>query len=155
LINSEKETMRKEVILAIAIGVILGFGLMSFFRLSKQKIKTSQEITPTAQPTSEEKTPTISPTPSKDKIPLKIIEPEDEAVVSSSKLTIKGETSPLATVVVIWEEGEDILVADEKGKFETEIELIGGANDIQISAYDEENNSVEKLLTVTYSTAKF
>jgi hypothetical protein len=147
--------MRKEVILAIAIGAILGFGIMSFFRLNRQKTETSLKITPTVQPTLKEEKTNASPTPSKDKISLKIIEPEDEAVVSSSKLTIKGETSPLATVVVIWEEGEDILVADDKGKFETEVELIGGANDIQISAYDAENNSAEKLLTVTYSTAKF
>lgn len=150
--------MRKEIILAIIIGITLGFGLMTLVRLNKQQIKlsflpstTQQKATPTPQTT-----PTPSPTPTpEEKIFLKILEPEDETVVNTPRLTIKGETTPLATVVVIWEEGEDILVADEKGEFETEIELVGGTNDIQISAYDEENNSVEKLLTVTYSTAKF
>ena len=57
-------------------------------------------------------------------------------------------------VVVIYPEGENIVEADEEGNFETEITLVGGANEIKITAYDEEGNQAEKNLTLIYSTAK-
>lgn len=151
--------MKKEVFLAIFIGILFGFGVsgllwvknnQDFYSL-KEKI-TKKEVTPSPSPKEEKITP--SPTEEK-KIFLSITEPENETVTSKAKITLRGKTLPLATVVIIWEEGEDILVADEEGLFESEISLVGGPNQIEVTAYDENDNEAKEVLLVTYSTAKF
>lgn len=155
--------VRKELFLAIFFGALLGFsitatiwfvreGRFNLGRWGRSEPKTV-EVTP-----KEEVTQSASPTPSskqEKKIFLKITEPENEAVVAQEELTIKGETLPQATVIIVWEEGEDILLADDQGRFETEITLVGGENEIEISAYDDEGNQASEVLTITYSTAKF
>jgi len=140
--------MRKEVLWAIIIGITLGFVSMATLEARKRKKTSSVSLSPT---------PTLAPSPSpKATLPsLTITEPENETVSSKEKITVKGKTDPLATVVVIWEEGEDILVASDDGTFQTEIELAAGPNEIEISAYNEEGQVNKKILTVTYSTAKF
>ncbi len=149
--------MKKELGIAIFIGILLGFGLSAFFwarnkdnmplnLAGSQPTPTEAENQPTAVPTS---------TDASEEITLTVTQPENEIISDTEDLTIKGETQPNATVVVIWEEGEDILVADKDGKFETEIELVGGENEINISAYDNQGNKSAQTLTVTYSTAKF
>ena len=60
----------------------------------------------------------------------------------------------MAIVSVIYQEGEEITEADEEGKFEVEISLVGGTNEIQISAYDDQSNEAGKILNIIYSTAK-
>lgn len=146
--------MKKELGIAIFIGVVLGFGLSAFF-WAKDKGKISLFSRPTPTPEKESQ-PTAVPTEkAEDKISLTVIQPENEVVSSQEDIIIKGETLPNATVVIIWEEGEDILVADKSGKFETEITLVGGENMINISAYDNQGNKAAQTLTVTYSTAKF
>ena len=154
--------VRKELVLAITLGALLGFSITAAIWLAKEK------RLPFSWPQSEEKTVTVtpkettetttSPTPSpnqKRKIFLKITEPENEAVVNQEELLIKGETLPQATVIIVWEEGEDILLANDQGQFETEITLVGGENEIEISAYDDDGNQASEVLTITYSTAKF
>jgi hypothetical protein len=85
---------------------------------------------------------------------LEIINPENESIIGEEKITLEGKTAPGSVVVVIYPEGENIVEADEEGSFETEIVLVGGANEIKINAYDEEGNQAEKNLTLIYSTAK-
>jgi len=146
--------MKKELIIAILIGVILGFTITGLFWIKKRgKINLPLAEESVQEEVPEEK-PTSTPTPIEKTVSLEIEEPENEIISQTEKLTIKGKSIPSATIVVVWEEGEDILVANEDGKFETEITLIGGENIIDISAYDDEGNSTSKTITATYSTAK-
>ena len=152
--------MKKEVILAIIIGALLGFGIMGIFwtnnnngfeNLSKETIENEQ-----TEETKLKENLEVSPAQSiSSEISLNLTNPENESVVTNAKINVTGETSPLATVVIIWEEGEDILVADEQGVFETEIGLIGGPNEIEITAYSESGKFIKENLIITYSTAKF
>jgi len=153
--------MKKEVILAITIGILLGFGLMgiiwvknqsgqSLFSGSQKNEVKSEDIAPSPPSDKEITTKPVAAEPT-----LEILEPKNEAVVNKENLVIKGKTNPLATVVVIWEEGEDILVADDNGLFETEISLVGGPNEVEITAYSQEGEEAKEILIVTYSTAKF
>ena len=148
--------MKKELIIAIFIGILLGFGLSAFFWARNNKeIPLLSSRNP--KPTETENLP--SPVPTKpvkeESVTLTINQPENEIVTSVESLEIEGTTLPNATVIIIWEEGEDILVADKSGQFESVIELIGGENTINISAYDNQGNQSAQTLTVTYSTAKF
>lgn len=146
--------MKKELVVAILVGVILGFTITGLFwikRKGKISFPSNEEAVQEETPKEE---PTNTPTPIEKTVSLEIEEPENEIISQVEKLTIKGKSIPEATIVIIWEEGEDILVADDDGKFETQITLIGGENIIDISAYDDEGNSTSKTLTATYSTAK-
>jgi len=146
--------MRKELFLAIIIGAIIGLGTMFVFEGKKRGWLTGAlpDQPTTAHP---KNTPAPSPQIEKEQLSLTIFEPEDESVSTQEKITIKGQAGALTTIVVIWEQGEDILVADQEGFFETEIELSAGPNEIEISAYNENDEIAKKILTITYSTAKF
>lgn len=151
--------MKKELLLAIIIGVSLGFSLTAFFWARKEG-KLPFSLPPrvaqtTPAPKEASPSPQLATTPTQKALFLEIEQPENEIVVDDELLTIKGKTIAYGTVIIIWEEGEDILVADENGQFSTEINLVGGENEIEISAYDDEGNQVSQVLTITYSTAKF
>jgi len=142
--------MRKEVLVAITIGFILGlvitFGIWTGNKTLRETI--SKKEVPSPQVT-EEKLPT--PTPQN---LLVITSPEDNSLSNKEKISVSGKTLGGATVVVLYEEGEKIIEADEQGNFDTEITLVGGANEITIYTYDENGNEVSKTLNVVYSTAE-
>ena len=141
--------MRKEVILAIVGGVVLGLLVIGgLWWTNRATTEENLNITPTPVL---EQPPTLTSAPS---LSLEIISPEDESIIEEEKITLEGETAPESVVVVIYPEGENIVEADKEGNFETEITLVGGANEIKITAYDEEGNQAEKNLTLVYSTAK-
>lgn len=150
--------MKKELVIAILIGLLIGFGLAAGFW---SKTKTSSIKLGFLQKNNQQKndnitTVTPKPTIEKDKeVQLKIINPENEIVHEEEDLTVQGKTNPNATVVVIWEEGEDILVANDDGSFETKITLIGGENKVKVTAYNDNGDKTSQTLTVTYSTADF
>lgn len=138
--------MRKEVIIAIIIG--FGLGLIITFGIWTAN-RALRELPPEeAVPTPAEE---ITPTPT---FSLTIREPEDNSISSEEKITIAGTTAPGAVVVILYQEGEKILEADKDGNFETEITLVGGANEVEVSAYDSKGNEASQTLTIVYSTAE-
>jgi hypothetical protein len=145
--------MKKEVLLAIIIG--FGLGLLITFGVWQANKALKQVAPKQALPPSqvqEEKTP--SPTPPPSQIGLTITSPEDNSIINKEKIDISGKTSSGAIVVITYEEGEKIVEADENGNFTSEITLVGGANEITVSAYDQEGNEVTKTLNLVYSTAE-
>lgn len=142
--------MRKEVILAIVGGVALGLLVIGGLWWTNKTTTEENPIVPSPTPLITQ-APTLTPAVL---LPLEIINPENESIIGEEKITLEGKTAPGSVVVVIYPEGENIVEADEEGSFETEIVLVGGANEIKITAYDEEGNQAEKNLTLIYSTAK-
>jgi len=139
--------VRKEVLIAIIIGFGLGLVITFGIWTANRALETSA---PQKQaPLVEETTPT--PVPG---LSLILTSPEDNSISSEEKIEVSGLTTPGATVVILYQEGEKILEADQEGSFSTEITLVGGANEIKISAFDQEGNQAEKTLTVVYSTAE-
>jgi len=153
--------MKRELFLAILFGAILGFAVTGTVWLKKEGklslFKTSSEKqTETAEENVNEGTPSPAPAEEKEtgKVFLEVSSPEQDSISDKEKITISGKTLENAIVVVVWEEGEDILVADGEGAFETEIVLVSGENQIDVTAYDDDGSSTAKTITVTYSTAK-
>ena len=142
--------MRKEVILAIVGGAVLGLLVIGGLWWTNKTTTEENPIVPSPTPLITQ-APTLTPAVL---LPLEIINPENESIIGEEKITLEGKTAPGSVVVVIYPEGENIVEADEEGNFETEITLVGGANEIKITAYDEEGNQAEKNLTLVYSTAK-
>lgn len=138
--------MRKEVLVAILIGIILG-GLVAFgiwranlaFLPQKEETKTEQTASPTSKPDA-----SLSS--------LIITQPENGSVIPESKVIIKGAAAPNSTVVILTESNDFITQADKDGGFEQEVELEGGPNEIIVIAYDDSGNETTQTLTLVYST---
>ncbi|MBP8590847.1 hypothetical protein KBI33_00030 [Candidatus Shapirobacteria bacterium] len=145
--------MRKEVILAIAGGVILGLLVMGGLWWTSRTTSEKNLAVPSSAPI-ENQSPTLALLTPVLSLPLKIESPEDESISGEEKVVLKGETAPGSVVVVIYPEGENIVEADGEGKFETEILLVGGVNEIKVTAYDKDGSKAEANLTLIYSTAK-
>jgi len=146
--------MKKEVLLAIIIGFALGlvitFGVWKANKALKEAAPKQQ--LPAKQAQEEEKV--SSPTPAPAQLSLAITSPEDNSIINKEKVNISGKTSSEATIVITYEEGEKIIETDENGNFSAEITLVGGANEVTVSAYDEEGNEATKTLNLVYSTAE-
>lgn len=135
--------MRKEVLFAILLGILLG-GAVAFgiwranlsLGPSKENIASSPTPTPQEAATSQ----------------LVITQPEDGTVTSKDKITIKGATTPLSIVVITADGDDEILRAEADGGFEQEISLTAGPNLITVKSFDEQGNQSEQRLVVVYST---
>lgn len=145
--------MKKEILIAIIIGFVLGlvitFGIWTANKSLKEGATQNQQ-----EEVVNNKTITPVPTQVEEKLPLTIISPENNALLNQEKLEIVGKTSPKAVVAISYEEGEKIIEADEKGDFKSEITLIGGGNEIIISAFDSQGNENSKTLNLVFSTAE-
>lgn len=133
--------MRKEVLLAIVVGALLGL-VVAFGIWRANQAFTPQENNSTPQPQVQEE----------QQEGLTITEPEDGVIVAEETITIKGRAAPLASIVILTNLNEIILQAGEDGNFEQEVELEGGANEITLIAYDNQGNKEEKTLTIVFST---
>ncbi len=136
--------MKKEVLLAIAVG--FGLGLVITFGIwTANKSLKQAKVVPTP-------TPSASPVVVIDQSVINsliITAPEDESISAVAAITVSGKSTPNAVISIIFEEDETIIEADDKGEFSTKINLIGGYNIIIIS--DQENTETR---VVTYSTTK-
>lgn len=138
--------MRKEVILAIIIGVILGGIVLYGLKIANQTVvvqKTEEEATPAAI--------TITPTPA----PIESLtfdSPADHAVSFSSTITLVGHTTPLTAVAITSESEDEIIESDNIGNFSTEVTLIGGENIITASVPLQDGTVYTKSLTVIYTS---
>jgi hypothetical protein len=141
--------VKKEVLIAIIIG--FGLGLVITFGIWTANKNLSRQESSAVTPAPE---PTAIPTPEPDsEFSLSIDEPENNFLSDQENLKISGQTEAGAIVVILYDEGEKILEADELGLFATEIDLTVGANQVRISAHDRDGNEAEESLTGVYSTA--
>ncbi|OGV89963.1 hypothetical protein A2Z41_02950 [Microgenomates group bacterium RBG_19FT_COMBO_39_10] len=141
--------MRKEVLIAIIIG--FGLGLIITFGIWTAN-KALKETAPTTTAPAEEKVET-KPTPAPT-LELTIVSPKNNTISDQELIEVSGQTIPQAIVAITYPEGEKLLEADEDGSFSTEISLIGGDNQIKISAFNDEGDEATESLTIVYSTAE-
>lgn len=141
--------MRKEVLIAIIIGFGLGLVITFGIWTANRALKGAPS---TPAPSKEEEA--ITPTSAPQEFSLIITSPEDESISTQEKIEVAGKTTPDITVVILYQEGEKIIQADSQGSFSSEITLVGGANQIEITAYDQDGNEVSKIINVVYSTAE-
>ena len=141
--------MRKEVIIAICVGFVIGliitFGIYTANRALKQKSQPIAELPKTEIPVPSTAAPGLI---------LEISEPENNLVVKKNKITVSGKTDPKITIAILAEEYEDILLSDEEGVFSSEVPLTGGANEIKVVAMNKNKEKEEKVITIVYTTAK-
>ena len=144
--------MKKEILIAIIIGFILG--LVITFGIWTAN-KSLQENTQTQTTEVNESQPIVETSPTEEgQISLIISSPENNTIVNQAKVEISGQTVAQATVIILFEEGEEVFQVDEKGEFSQEINLVGGANEIKITAFDAEGSEANKILNLVYSSVE-
>ena len=138
--------MSKEVIAAIVTGIVLGvivaFGVWRAnvaFKPGGQNGQ-SQSSTPAPEPTQAENSG------------ITIAKPQQNQVVLETPVIISGITRANSWVAISTEEEDYILKSDENGEFEQKVELVGGVNQLVISAFDEEGDESKSNLLLVYST---
>ena len=138
--------MRKEVVIVILVGILIGaivaYGIYTAQSALKQHELKSQEILPKDN---QEKTSPSSHT-------LSINEPQDESIWDQEKINVNGTTTPKSVVTILTEENEYLLSADSEGYFNAEVGLTGGANTITVSSFDKQGNRAQQSVVVVYST---
>lgn len=136
------------IVLGFVLGLVITFGLWS----ANKAMKSKEALTETEETT----TPTLIPTPTPVQVfSLAILAPEDESVHNTEKIIISGTTEPEAQVAVIGEKDEKVVSADTTGKFEVEIMLENGTNEITVSAANEAGEEITKTVSVVYTTVEF
>jgi len=142
--------MKKEILISIVIGIILGLVLTFIIYQTKKTVDNTNE--PIQSPLADTEVEGPSPTPLLVDS-LTILSPLDQSINSEQKQKISGKTAPLSKIIILTEKGEKIIESNSEGKFETEINLVAGENEITIKSISENGNESEKVLTVVYSEA--
>ncbi|RLC34933.1 hypothetical protein DRH14_01950 [Candidatus Shapirobacteria bacterium] len=151
--------MLKELFLAILIGGILGFTVTGGIWNFKHKKSSPKPTTPTPTISLDNSNTSPSPNPTgqtttKASNFLDINQPQDQTIIDQDTIKIKGQTTPLSQVVILVNNQSFFIEANQQGNFSQKIELEGGANLIQISSIDPNDNQIDKEILITYSTAK-
>ena len=138
--------MRKELIIAIAAGVLLGLTVaFGVFRansaLKKNKVETKEFASPDQ-----------SKPPKQNGSKITLATPEAEDVIIQNPVKVAGITLKDALVIISSEDEDLLLKADSLGSFEQEVELLGGINQLIVASYDESEGKFEQKLTVVFST---
>jgi len=140
--------MKKEVILAIVIGfgvgLLITFGIYTARTALEEKSTTNQQ-SPTPQDLTSDSTPSSS---------LNISTPKHEDLVDTETISIEGQAPPESIITIILSTGQQVITSDKNGIFKTTVELNGGANEINITAFTKEGEKSETSLTIVYTTAQ-
>lgn len=144
--KQNKQFMSKETVIAIIIGALFGLSiallvllkipLQSILQKNQPQVKVNESDTKKQQ--------------KNNAMALEITEPEDRAKSDSSKLQIKGNSNKQALIVIFSTADQKTTNADDNGKFQAEINLIEGPNNIQITSYSNKEQPQIKELKIYY-----
>ncbi len=138
--------MRKEILLAVFVGITLGlmitFGIYQNSENNKtgQNSNTDQLIN---NPISTESAIVQDPQ-------LVINSPEEELLTNEEDLIVSGSGNPDSFVVILVNDVESISNTDESGNFSVKVKLIPGGNLLEINSIDEDGKQISKQRTVVY-----
>ncbi len=134
--------MRKEVLLAILIGVSLG--LLITFAVYQSRRSVSDAQKDQVQDVIKNK----NTDEQENNGQLSITSPENNLIVDSQRLIVSGNTQANNFVVIIVNDQEIITNADESGNFSKEIHLDQGANVLLIYSVNQDGLSAQVTRTV-------
>lgn len=133
--------MRKEVLFAIIGGSILG--LIIAFGVWRANVALTPDDTSPQE--------SSSPTPKPEFI-ISIAKPSALDVYTDNPVEISGITKAGSVVVAIGEEDDVLTQTDGQGSFSQEIDLIGGVNQLILSAFDANGSQTDLALSLVFSS---
>lgn len=135
--------MRKEIIFAILAGVT--FGLIIAFGVWRANIALRPDGASTTAP---EDTSRVAD----ESYGITIAKPQDYQVMTTSPVVLTGISKPNIWIVISAEEEDYVAKTDGSGEFEIEVDIVGGVNEIIITAFDASGAEVQEKLTLVYSS---
>jgi hypothetical protein len=135
--------MRKEIIFAILAGIT--FGLIIAFGVWRANVALRPDGASTTAP---EETTADAQTD----FGITIAKPQDYQVITAPSTTLTGISKPNIWIVVSVEEEDYVEKTDESGEFAIEIDVIGGVNEIIVTAFDTDGTKSQEKLTLVYSS---
>lgn len=139
--------MKKETIIAIIFGVIIG-GTAAFLLITRTNEKEIEKTKPVAPIKNLTSTPSIT---KEEFQPLEILQPKPVAIAEDKKISIKGKASKDG-LVVIQSPIKEIVFKNSKTQFSIDFPLALGENIIKITVYpvNKQFNPQEKELKIYY-----
>lgn len=136
--------MKKEIVIAILIGLSLGL----FITYGVYQAKTGID----KKADQDQKNLALTPAPDQEFAGELILNsPANEIIQAETTTSVSGTTLPNSFVVVFVGNVEKITTADESGNFSVEVELESGANIITVVVLDENGRSISLNKTVIVS----
>jgi hypothetical protein len=137
--------MKKEVVIAVVLGVIVGLIItFGIYTANAALQKRARQLSATPSPT---------PLTNDQKSSIILFSPEDNMLTDKDALSVSGTTTANALVVIFVNDKEHLTTADDKGNFSEEVELTGGSNILTVVATDPSGKQEQVQRTVVYSTA--
>ncbi len=142
--------MKKEVIIAIVIGLLIGliFTLGISTANKALNLQKAKKLTPQASGDS------LTASNNNQQKTLTITSHENFDLINQSETALSGIAWPNAVIALMTETQTRLTQADSEGIFTFTINLIKGFNEIALIATDETNAAQTQNLVLTYSTSK-
>jgi hypothetical protein len=138
--------MKKEVVIAILIGLILGLIVTYGIYRAKTSLNSGQDAASTTESASPEPSTGVHNS-------LILLSPQDESVQSTSDIKITGTTDPEALVIIFLNDKPQVIRADKSGNFSVQATLQQGSTVITVRTLDDDGNTAEQQRTVIFTTA--
>jgi hypothetical protein len=138
--------MRKETIIAIVMGILLGVGI-GFVVLFQSRKGDEAKVIPVSGDTENTKIVKTARPPGQEV--LEITEPKDKTITDTNKVTIKG-TASKDSLVVIQTPITNTVLKSETANFSASIPLALGENTISVSVYKDSGTPQEVTLQIYY-----
>lgn len=139
--------MKKEVIIAIIIGVAIGLVVTYGIHTAKSALNHPLE---NPQPSPSSANPSVQET---NEHQLQLGSPQDYAIVPDDKLNVSGTTTPHSLIAIIGSADQNTALADAQGNFVASLSLQPGANLITVVSYAQSGNEAKTELIVVQSAA--
>jgi hypothetical protein len=139
--------MRKEVIIAIILGLLLGF-VITFGVYRAQKFLRQPQINP--QQDELLRTPITAPVGDEPQ-DLAVINPENGLITEQSTIVVTGTTAPNVPIVLLANNTEYVTTSDATGAFSVEVPLRQGSTVITTYVLREDGSSLRDERTIIQS----
>lgn len=140
--------MRKEILIAIIIGV--GIGLTIAFGVWRANSAIT-EIEPQNSTEESREEPAEQETINGE-LKVVISGPEENDVFTQSPILVSGLTKPNTLVVISGESEDAIITSQPNGGFEAELELEAGINKLIVKAFSDKGESAQSSKIIVYSS---
>lgn len=138
--------MRKEILVAIFVGVSLGLMITFGIYQNSERAKTGQNTITDQLINKQTSTGAAELVDTQ----LVINSPEEDLLTNEAELIVAGSGNPDSFLVVLVNDTEYISSTDESGNFSIKVTLAEGGNLIEVISLDEDGQSVSKQRSVIY-----
>ena len=142
--------MKKEIIIAIILGLVVGLGITFVSAVIRHGDNQSQQNKNIANRIALENN-ALEDGDSTAGLKVKILSPTNETVVTDAELTLTGRALADSLLVVFVNDNDTITNVPENGEFSIPIKLETGSNILSIHAVDEAGQTYDDQITVIYT----